>query len=196
MSWTGDLGTESGITMARCDLRKLFGDWVGDPGGDGFAEAEAGGFQFVEEGAPELDEAAAARPPDEFRPASPFDVDWRPQIFVPGTLHVLHNTTNDLRKSLFGWKDWIVQLRNLSRFLARPWSKARLVVTCYSAAPHCVFSAAFDGFSATVYDGRWGEALEAVKDLLPLQSILQAGWSLQAYLFGGAQAANQDGVGV
>ena len=204
MSWTGDLGTESGVTTARCDLKKLFGewishdDWLDGPGEPGVAEAadglaDAGGFEFAEEVADyaedEAEEAEGAEEVarDEFRPADPFTVDWRPQIFVPGTLHVLHNITNVLRKALRGWKDWIVQLRNLSRFLARPWSRDRLVSTCYSAGPHDRHAKAFDGFSSTVYEGRWGEALEAVKDLLPLRSILQDGWSLRRYLYGGVQ---------
>jgi hypothetical protein len=190
-SWTGDLGTESGVSAARSDLRQLFGNWVtieagALPANDEHIDDDQGegdeDFQFVAEhdiGAPH-----AVRRLDDFSPHDKYIIDWRPSIFVPGALHILHNITGDLSKSLREWPEFISSLRQVARFLARPWTKSRLLETCFNMPPHDQFATSYKGFSATVYEGRWGEALNAVNELIPLQRSLRNAWSIRKYSFG------------
>ena len=53
-SWTGDLGTESGVVQARSDLKRVFGDWV-----DGGVDEEE--FAFQAEAEAGLGDGAAAQ---------------------------------------------------------------------------------------------------------------------------------------
>jgi hypothetical protein len=185
-SWTGDLGTESGVVKATSSLPLLFGDWVLAEKGAGEVAGndERADFAFQVEGAADV-AAEAVRLPDCFLPDDPFALDWTPSIFVPGALHVLHNCTKDLKDSLVHWPNFIVSLRHLSKFLARPWSRARLVTTCFSSAPHHHFAHLYSSFGSVVYEGRWGEALKAAADVLPLQRSLRAAWSLARFNFNG-----------
>ena len=74
-------------------------------------------------------------------------------------------------------------LTHLTRLVSRPWSKARLLATCFSAAPHCYFAEEVRRFHNHVYEARWGETLAAIHNLLPLRRCLQAAWDIGKFCF-------------
>ena len=83
-------------------------------------------------------------------------------------MHILHNITKDLETNLFHWKDFVRMLHHVARLLAQTWTRRRLLATCFVDPPHHHYAADFDGFNHHVYEGRWGEAVAAVNDLLPV----------------------------
>lgn len=191
ITWTGDLGTEAGIVEARADLTQLFGQWIVEE--DAALNApvpdaeDAGEFAFQAEHAPPGGQDGADGVEAAYR------VDCSGSILVPGVLHIMHNATSDMERGLSYWSTFVGQLRHVARMLAKRWSRDRLVATCFSRPPHSDHASAFNGFSATVYEGRWGEALRAVSDLAPLQRALQRGWDLQRFNFGNHQHAPREG---
>lgn len=146
---------------------------------------EADGFAFH----------AADDPMQDGADADPgtYEVDFSRGLIVAGNLHILHNCTNDLKNSLRYWDTFIAMLRMVARMLAKPWSRERLLATCFNEPPHHQHAAAYSGFSSVVYEGRWGEALKAADDLFPLQRSLRAAWSLRKYTYG--QVDHPDGGG-
>ncbi len=123
ISWTGDLGTEAGVTACRTNLRQLFGDWIegqdnilnplAEPDG-GFEEPD-GGFQFQAEHVVPPG-VLLNREPDDFSQDDKYSVSWSHSFFVPGVLHVIHNCTEDLKNSLIGWDDFVKNLRHCGKY--------------------------------------------------------------------------------
>jgi hypothetical protein len=190
-SWTGDLGVESRLPTFRGNLLTLFGPWVRDVDGDNVgAEVghgppeEAAGFDFQAQ-LPALDIHHEDRP-------DPYAVDLQGSIYVCGVLHVVHNCTESLKDSLEWWPEFVVWLTQVTRLLSRNWSKSRLVATCFSEWPHQVWQGLYTSFDASVYEGRWGSALYAVSQLLPLRPSLVAAWSLRKFTFGQAAPADEE----
>lgn len=186
VSWTGDLGTESGVTRASTSLPRLFGEWiraedaVGVPAEGDEPEADDGGFNFQAEGAQPAVQAPV-RQPDDFAPADPYGVSWRHCLFIPGVMHVVHNATEDFKNSLREWGWFVPLLRHVCRLLHKP---ERLLATVFNRAPHNANAHRFASFESTVYEGRWGEVLAACSELLPLKEPLRAAWDLRVYCFG------------
>ena len=77
----------------------------------------------------------------------------------------------------------------MSRLLHRSWSTERLVATCFSEVPHIHCRHLYASFSSVCYEGRWGEALKAAQELLPLESSLKAALSLRRFNYGQANPA-------
>ena len=88
-SWTGDLGTESGVAAASADIRTLFGPWVVDvdaaddpPGGSGAegndSDSDSPAFHFGN-----ADAGGEPEWPDVFLPDDEYTIDWKPSLFHP-----------------------------------------------------------------------------------------------------------------
>ena len=78
--------------------------------------------------------------------AGTYDVDFSSGLMVAGNLHILHNCTDALKKSLMYWDTFIGGLRMVARMLAKPWSRERLLATCFNEPPHEQHAAAYFGF--------------------------------------------------
>ena len=109
-------------------------------------------------------------------------VDLTPSLFTTAILHVVHNLTGTFKDALIWWELFEYYLTHISRFIKRPFSKARLLQTCFVHPPHSYFRDLYKGFDAAVYSGRWATLLEAVRQLLPLERSLRAAWDLAAYI--------------
>ena len=208
-SWTGDLGTESGVSNFYDDMRSLHGAWIVQSdvrvvGGDREEEEEFG-FQQVHELESEGSDGAgdfafepcgdhnsdpADVPVEEAAPApTPRDADYiidcRRSIYVAGLLHMVHNCTKDIGANLHYWEHYAERLIHVSRLLTRRHTKTRLLATCFSIDPQKQYSAEIRSFHCAVYSGRWGTAMAAIHLLLPLERVLRFAWSLNRYCAGG-----------
>jgi hypothetical protein len=189
-SFTGDLGTESRISGFAGSARQLMGDWIATPLHEGpHAEVDVGqdGLQFDFQ-------PLHAEPPDQQAPDE-YDVDLRTSMFIVGTLHVVHNATEQLGTAMPQWKDFIEQLTHVCRLLKKPWSRQRFLETCMSAMPHRLHRDSFAGFDGAVFEGRWATTMHAISQLIPLQQPLQAAWSLQNFMMGGGVQEDRAGGG-
>ncbi len=75
-----------------------------------------------------------------------------------------------------------MELKEVCRLLKRPFSKQRLLTTCFHSPPHVFFAGRIASFDSDVYEGRWNSVLHASADLLELANILVPAWSKDAYL--------------
>jgi hypothetical protein len=188
-TWTGDLG-EKRISRFRGNLSDMFGAWI-----TSHDEPDAAEFDFADEDelnfeddeefefqAEDGNSPAVAAPAQCLRHS--LDLDFTKSIFIMGVLHGLHNIVAGLSAVLGHWATYIVDLKHITRLLSRKWSKARLLETCFRVLPYSVFRNEIVAFNASVYDGRWGSALNAVYLLLPLARPLRMAWSMQAYSMG------------
>ena len=199
-SWTGDLGTESHICSWKGSLADLFGDWILH--GEEEPEQEPG-FQFQGLGAPEPDREAEAGVFDVVacEPAAPshdvreagVSLDFRPQLFVPGMLHLTHNMTRNLETALTHWDTFVGQLSHVCRLLAQPWSCRRFLRTCLDTPPWTARQPEFEAFHSVVYSGRWGTTMSALQNLVPLLDVLRKVWNIEK--FGRVVASGQDAQG-
>ena len=124
----------------------------------------------------------------------PHVVDFSPSVFVAGLLHVIDNLTGRLEGALALFTWWLELMKHVCRLLARRYSRERMQEKCFSEPPLSNLSRKFDGFQASVYKGRWGSVANALSKLLPLETLLRTGWSLQKYRGGGGveQARGDD----
>eukprot|EP00969_Alexandrium_andersonii_P105159 4640180-Alexandrium_andersonii.AAC.1 len=104
-------------------------------------------------------------------------------LLVPGMLHILSNAVQDLRDVMPGWGDWVAGLKHVCTLLRKPWSKDRLLQTCFAQPPASLHRGLYQHFSGQVYEARWGTVTDAVEQLLPLEPSLRFFWSADAFLF-------------
>ena len=213
-SWTGDLGTESGVSNFYDDMRSLHGAWIvmSDVRAVGGArEEEEGEFGFAFEQVPELESEVLGSdgdgaedfafepcrdhnsdpvPVEEAAPApTPRDADYiidcRRSIYIAGLLHMVHNCTKDIGAHLHYWEQYQERLIHVSRLLTRHHTKKRLLANCFSIDPQKQYSDEIRRFHCAVYTGRWGTAMAAIHLLLPLERVLRFAWNLNRYCSGG-----------
>lgn len=205
LTWTGDLGTESGIVDVLCPFKTFF-PWVTDHGvanelhenlasafefdpadpaeGDASDEAVAD-FDFEAEhpgAAMEYEDLAQhAQQSEEAPDLGDRLIDFTGSAYIPGVLHVVHNCAKDMGAGLTLWNTWLEGLTHISRLLTNDWSKTRLIRTCFSQLPASAFTPQIEAYKYPVFSGRWGTLLIAAQELLPLQNVLVRAWSLRAY---------------
>ena len=186
VSWTGDLGVESGLAAWHGNLRTLHGDWITQharPYWLDYDEDEGAQFDFDVEAAGPMGAgrgAAAEAAPADAR----LSVDMRGSIFAAGILHVVHNATEGLGETLQHFAEFTVRLTQVCRLLSLPWARKRFCETCLNEGPAAQFKYLFSNFTARVYTGRWGTIVHAIGALVPLQMPLRAAWSKAAFSFG------------
>jgi hypothetical protein len=176
-TWTTDLGTESGVTRFVSTVPDFFGAWACDDTADDVAQDPLAPPVFAF-----MDPAEIGQ----MRPETPLKLDLRSGIVIPGILHICHNITEAMEDVLQHWTVFTKSIKHLSRFLARRWSRQRLVATCFSVMPFSAQAHHLDNFSSVVYEGRWGVIVDCLADLLPLRNILRGAWNYDAYKLGNA----------
>ena len=195
ISWTADLGVESGLNTFRGNVCALFGDWAkaeafpelyenapeDDPAGRGAAE-----FDFL----PDASTAVVPRMDLDRERLKDFNLDFTQSIYIPGPLHIMHNLTEGLGKAMKWWTPFVARLTHVCRLLKRKWNRARLLATCFSDAPWAAHVDLYRSFDGQVYEGRWGSVLHAVSALRPLEVSLRGAWSKQKFSLNGQ---NPDG---
>ncbi|CAJ1388602.1 unnamed protein product [Effrenium voratum] len=117
----------------------------------------------------------------EAQPAAQTQVDFRGSLGIPGLLHILHNSSLDIAKSMRCFDDLITKMGHLSRLLRRRDPRSRLLETCFSDPIGRHFHQEINAFSAKLVPGRWGSIAFCVLELCKLERILRHGWDLAKY---------------
>ncbi|CAE7662441.1 unnamed protein product [Symbiodinium sp. CCMP2592] len=192
---TGDLGAEAHVIGWSGRLTDLCGNWIKKEEHESEPQFEPEAFEFIgaAEGSSSGGELKADCNEEAFQfhsdmataradlPAAvvgpSLHLDFSPQIYIAGLLHIAHNVSKDLHQALEHWPVFTEQLTQVCKLLSSRISRQRLLETCFSEPPWSAFQARFESFNAQVYGGRWNTAMEAVQDLLPLIHILRRAWS-------------------
>ena len=184
LTWTADLGVESGLNSFKGNVCTLFGDWAK-------AEALPDNFAQMEHEAPfDFQDAVPVGGQEQVFPEKmrPFNLDFNRSIYIPGPLHIMHNLTENLKTAMVWWESFIARLTHLCRLLQKKWNRSRLLATCFSDPPWNAFVDLYNAFDGCVYEGRWGSVLFAVKELMPLEASLRGAWSRQKFVGPGGGA--------
>jgi hypothetical protein len=125
-----------------------------------------------------------------------YTVSFKGTLYVPGVLHVLHNCTKDLKLQLTEWRWFTERLACLARLVGRPWSRDRLLATCFRDAPHKHSAHLFSVGHHSVYEERWAETLKVIDEFKILGPPLRAAWNLRAFTFGQGNADRDQHVNI
>jgi len=109
-------------------------------------------------------------------------------LHVPGCLHIFHNMTKDIIGSLEHFEVWVGQLQAVAKVCSKPWSKRRLLATCFSSTDTMPFRPEIERFSCHVHPGRWGSVAHAIGELLKVKRALQSGWNVGHFLYNQAES--------
>ena len=150
-SFTTDQGVEFGLSRVPVlPVRTVF-PWIELP-------------QFQEEHdwapGPDIGEAHAAAM-----------VDLTSSVSIPGMLHIVHNSTNDLGKSMRQFETVVNQMQHVSKLLRRRDSKQRLLETYFADNVGRHLHAPINSFTAKIHTGRWGSVSECVKQMLEVGCV-------------------------
>ena len=139
-------------------------------------------------------------PPPAPPPSSQLAVDLPRSLPVNGLLHVIHNATDGLRRSLPHLDTFSTDLKAVTDLLRRRWSKYRLLQTCFATPAAVEHEEGVRAFKAQVYKGRWGTLAHAVEALAPLEDALRCFWDRRRFNCGRARAPEDeepdDGEGI
>ena len=100
---------------------------------------------------------------------------------VPGLLHIVHNATNDIMRSVQEFDDLISEVAEIATLLRHNYTCERLRESCFSCMVGKTFHHELKAFKGKVHRGRWGTMAFATQDILDLQSGLRRFWSLEKY---------------
>jgi len=190
----------------------MFGDWILlDPNADADSafvmEAEGANpldedaFAIEPEGAPpepqadplqeeEVETESEAGGSDNDAPdyppiENPWEINLNRSVFIPGPHHIIQNLTESLILVMVFWSRMVQLIKHVSRCLTYPFSKTRLLATCFMTGAQAIFYSDISGFHALIHDKRWGTMMAVVSMLLPLRVALGMGWHFQNYTGGG-----------
>ena len=108
-------------------------------------------------------------------------IDLTGSVSIAGLLHIAHNSTNDLAKSMEQFDTVVAQMQAVSRLLRKKDSKARLLESCFSDPVGLHLRSDLRSFSAKVHTGRWGTIAECIDQLLLVELALRFGWDIQKF---------------
>ena len=123
-------------------------------------------------------------------------VDLSSSCGVAGLLHILHNSTLDLGRSMRTFDDTVKKMSHLSKLLARKDPKQRLLQTCFSDRIGCHLQKDIKSFRAKLNPSRWGSIAGCVLELLNLERPLRYGWDKDKYGNARQGEAHDGGVDV
>ena len=143
-------------------------------------------FGFLRQADGEMDWAPAMSDLGETSAAEPC-VDFSKSTAIAGVLHIIHNSSSDLGKSMSCWELVIQQLQHVCRLLCRRESKTRLLETCFSDSLGKHFHPDLKAFQHKLQPGRWGSVAACILGILGLELVLQYGWNATKYKNGNAR---------
>ena len=154
LSFTTDLGTESGLTEFRGRVGDVLPAW-----------RFSGGFEAdVEMGAA----STAGKDDEEY---------FLPNAFpIAGMQHVTSNLCKDMDSALDFWTAFHASLKNLEDFLCSKPRRDAFIFTCLKGGPGEVYQQRFMNWTATLYEKRWHEVTLFLKALRPLLLPLRKSW--------------------
>ena len=171
VSFTTDLGTETGISEFQCvDCSTLLPTWL-----------TAGALQPEELGdSREVPAEHAAR------------FVFQRAIVIPGALHLLHSVMQGTEERLPHWPCFHAQLKLLEGLLSHQPRRERFIATCLLGSDKAHLASEFKHFSAGLYDKRWYSVVRFVLQIRNLLPVLKETWNHAAYQRFGAHR-DQDG---
>eukprot|EP00439_Symbiodinium_sp_Y106_P061743 s3556_g9.t1 len=192
LTWTGDLGVESGMPGFKGNVCRLFGDWALQ---EAFPQDYEGARANQEEQESEFDFAlpalaAQVNSISRLQRLKEFNLDFSRSLYIAGPLHIMHKLTEGLDRAMSWWKEFVSRMTHVCRLLGHKWNRARLIATCFVDAPWNAFVELYQSFGGAVYQGRWGAVLHAVTELLPLEASLRGAWCKAKFGFN-AQGARE-----
>ena len=180
-SWTGDMGTESGVSHYSDNLLDMFGEWVRDADFDKDDQHTEPDFDYQEESPIVPDSFPDSVPESSAHQRRAYATDCRRSIYVPGLLHIIHNATADLQSVLAHWPAYVRQLKAVAKMLSKRKYRDRLIETCFRDEPQSAYVHDIEQYCHSVHDGRWGTVFAAVAGLVPLEAPLRYAWSSERY---------------
>ena len=108
-------------------------------------------------------------------------LDLTHSVAIPGMLHVVHNSTKDLEKSMRTYKQTVYRMQHVCNMVRRKATKERLVATCFSEGPAACLKRDIEKFNGHVHKERWGTIADCALKMLRIERALCNGWSLEAY---------------
>ena len=120
-------------------------------------------------------------------------LDFGNSVGIAGMLHIIHNSTNDLGRSMVTFDATVKQLSHISKLLCRRDSKQRLLETCFSDRVGRHLQSDIKSFRAKLDPSRWGSFAHCVTELLEIEATLRYGWNLNSYGDQRANAPEDDG---
>ena len=117
-------------------------------------------------------------------------IDLRESVGIAGLLHIIHNSTEDLGRSMVTFDELMKQLSHVSKLLCRKDSRARLLQTCFADRIGRHLQSDIKGFKAKLNTDRWGSIGHCVVELLKIERSLRFCWDVTKY--GGQPAARDE----
>lgn len=103
---------------------------------------------------------------------------------VPGMMHVCHNATNGLRKSLGHLEEVLMKHKKLARMLRVKETKDRVLAACFAPGLGLGFASEIRRFHAEVYFERWHNVANCITCILQLEVALRSCWTVNKHLAG------------
>ena len=110
---------------------------------------------------------------------------FRQQLFdaalcVPGTLHIIHNSSRDIGDNLKYFQEWTERASELSGFLRHRWTKEFFQAKCLQDALGEAWWPRLSRFRASLVHWRFGSIAAMASELLDLEPMLQTFWNEEA----------------
>ena len=100
---------------------------------------------------------------------------------IAGLLHIMHNSTMDLGRSMVTFDETVKSMSHLSKMLSRKDPKARLLQACFSDHIGRHLQTEIKAFRAKLNVSRWGSIAACVLELLKVENALRYAWDLSKY---------------
>lgn len=94
---------------------------------------------------------------------------------------MVHNAAEGMLKCMENYEQFLTSLRHVCHLVRRPWSRSRLLETCFACPRTLHFRALFLAFDGHVHEGRWGTIVHAVDALGSLEAPLRQAWSVAKF---------------
>lgn len=102
-------------------------------------------------------------------------------LACPGVLHILHNASEALQDVMVTMADTVDKLTQVCKLLSHPFTKPRVMESCFSEGVSRCFRGDLKKFKAKVHRARWGTVAYAVEAVADFERPLRRFWSLAKY---------------
>ena len=138
-------------------------------------------FPWVPSSVAEETEELSLAPPRELQLELEAEVDLTRSCGIAGLLHIMHNSTMDLGRSMTTFDSVVKKMAHLSKFLARKDPKDRLLQSCFSGPITQHLQKDIKAFQVKLNTSRWGSIAVCVSELLKLEAALRYAWDSEKY---------------
>ena len=101
-----------------------------------------------------------------------------------GLQHIVSNMSEDVHKSLGHWEEFSQQLKQLEAFLRVDERRKRFIWTCLRNTSHAKSERLFERFKGSLYESRWHQVVDFIKNISKLLGPLATAWNEGRYVSG------------